>query len=84
LYLHGVKPNEELSCELVNELKEEMNGFFLKSLCRLSSGNLQSETASMKKKFHSHLGLSTDESVLKVSVFHLLLEKGGKSIYSAF
>lgn len=66
LYIHGVTPNDELSHELTNELNEEIHEFFSESLSQFSCSSLTSEITSLKNFFHGHLGLSSNESVLKV------------------
>lgn len=77
MYIHGVQPDAQLSHELVNELKEEINVFFTESLSRSSISDAPLEITPLKNFFHNHLGLSNNESVLKVSIFHpiILVEK---------
>lgn len=72
LYIYGVKPDDELSHELIHELEEEICNFSSESLSRLPQSGPQLEFETLKNFFHGHLGLSNKESVLKVSIFYLL------------
>ncbi|XP_034236770.1 uncharacterized protein LOC117642578 [Thrips palmi] len=66
LYIHEAKPDDELSYELEHELETEMSQFFSESSGRLSDSGLTLEIASWRNFFCNHLGLSSNESVLKV------------------
>lgn len=66
LYIPGVKPANELSQDLLYELKEEVNNFTCVPSTSMSTLHLVDISPALDKTLHSHLGLPASEKISKV------------------